>query len=95
MEVFYQGWGIVQQFIFADAKLPKEVNLPRPADRQVARYLEDRRSFAARDVIDASSPLAQPEPPAAKRKWLRSRVSGERLTSLPDLVLAPSPRLTK
>ena len=32
MEVFYQGWGIVQQFIAADARMPKEVGLPRPAD---------------------------------------------------------------
>jgi hypothetical protein len=44
MEVFYLGWEVVQQFIAADARVPKEVNLPRPAQRQVARYLADRRS---------------------------------------------------
>ena len=36
MEVFYQGWGVVQQFIAADATVPREVNLPRQAERQVA-----------------------------------------------------------
>lgn len=60
VEVFYQGWGIVKEFIAADAKLPSEVGLPRQAERQVARYLTDRREFAVRDVIDALIPLAQP-----------------------------------
>jgi len=60
MEVFYQGWVVVQQFIKADAHLPKEVYLPRQAERQVARYLEDRREFPVLDVVDALHPLSQP-----------------------------------
>ena len=60
MEVFYQAWGIVQQFIAADAKLPKEVALPRPPERQVVKHLFDRREFSVLDVIDALGPLAQP-----------------------------------
>jgi hypothetical protein len=60
MEVFYQGWGVVQQFIAADARVPGEVALPRQADRQVARYLAERRDFAVLDVIDALRPLSQP-----------------------------------
>jgi len=61
MEIFYQGWAIVQQFLKADAHLPKEVALPRAADRQVCRYLEERRDFPVIDVIDALEPLAQPQ----------------------------------
>jgi hypothetical protein len=61
MEVFYEGWGVVQQFIAADAKLPKEVALPRQTERQVARYLADRRDFTVLDVVEALAPLAQPE----------------------------------
>lgn len=61
MEVFYQGWQIVQQFINADAKVPREVFLPRPADRQVCRYLEERREYPIVDVLQALRPLAQPE----------------------------------
>jgi hypothetical protein len=61
MEVFYQGWQLAQQFIAADAKLPKEVALPRAPDRQVARWLADRRAYPVVDVIDALGPLAQPE----------------------------------
>jgi hypothetical protein len=61
METFYKAWGVVQQFLDADADVPREVALPRPAERQVARYLADRRDFEVLDVIEALRPLAQPE----------------------------------
>lgn len=61
MEVFYQGWQVVQQFIAADAKVPKEAALPRAPERQVARYLEDRREFPLLEVVEVLGPLAQPE----------------------------------
>lgn len=61
MEVFYQGWGVIQQFVAADANVPKEVSLPRQAERQVARYLADRREFPVVEVLAALRPLAQPE----------------------------------
>jgi len=61
MQVFYQAWEVVVQFLAADCKVPKEVALPRPASRQVAQYLADRRDFPVLEVIDALLPLAQPE----------------------------------
>jgi hypothetical protein len=61
MEVFYQAWVIVKQFLHADAQLPKEVSLPVPADRQVAKLLAERREHAVLDVIEAFEPLSQPE----------------------------------
>lgn len=61
MELFYVAWGIVQQFIAADAKIPKEVSLPIASHRMVARLLEDRRGFPLLDVIESLVPLAQPE----------------------------------
>lgn len=61
METFYSGWGIVQQFMRADAQIPKEVALPVPSHRQVARELVTRREFAVLDVIEALKPIAQPE----------------------------------
>ena len=45
----------------ADAQLPKEVALPRPAARTVARYLADRREFTVLEVVEALATLAQPE----------------------------------
>lgn len=61
MEIFYAGWGIVQQFIAADAYVPREVALPRPPEREVVRQLAHRRDFPVLDVIAALGPLAQPE----------------------------------
>lgn len=60
MEAFFNAWGIVQQFLHADGKLPKEVALPTPSHRQVARELERRREFPIVDVVEALLPLAQP-----------------------------------
>src|SRR5271157_3590287 len=60
MQVFYQGWEVVVQFLAADARLPREVSLPRPPSRQVARFLEERREYSVVEVIEALQPMAQP-----------------------------------
>jgi hypothetical protein len=61
MQVFYEGWQIVQAFLAADAKLPSEAALPRPPMREVARMLADRREFPVVDVHHALAAFAQPE----------------------------------
>jgi hypothetical protein len=61
MQIFYEGWRIVQAFIQADAEVPKEVSLPRPVDREVARILAERRDFPVIDVINAIGVFGQPE----------------------------------
>jgi hypothetical protein len=61
VETFYRGWQVVRFFLDADANVPSEVQLPQQAERQVARYLVDRREFKVLEVIDALRPLAQPE----------------------------------
>jgi hypothetical protein len=61
MQVFYEGWQLIQFFLDADAKLPSEAKLPRPPMREVARMLEHRREFPVVEVIDALAVLAQPE----------------------------------
>lgn len=60
MEIFYQAWGIVSQFCNADAYLPKEVNLPSPLHRIVAKELETRREYGVLEVIQALDVIAQP-----------------------------------
>lgn len=61
MQTFYEGWRLVQAFLDADAQVPKEVSLPSPAEREVARILMQRREFAVLDVIEALRPFSQPE----------------------------------
>jgi hypothetical protein len=51
MEVFYRGWIIVQQFLAADAQIPKEPALPSPPDRQVAKLLYERRDFLVAEPV--------------------------------------------
>ncbi|HEY8065665.1 MAG TPA: hypothetical protein VIF40_13230 [Methylosinus sp.] len=61
MQIFYEGWRIVQAFIEADAQVPKEVYLPRPIDREVCKILMERRDFPVVDVVDALRIFSQPE----------------------------------
>ena len=92
VEIFYMAWEVVAAFIAADAQMPKEVALPRPAARQVARYLVDRREHPVSDVIEALEPLSQ-------RELIKSEVSaatvvqsgGSPAAGTVGTVLAPSP----
>jgi hypothetical protein len=61
MQIFYEGWRIVQAFLKADAKIPKEVFLPRPIDREVCKILTERRELPVVDVIEALAVFSQPE----------------------------------
>lgn len=90
MEVFYDAWNIVLQFLAADAKIPKEVALPKPAHREVARQLEQRRDYPVKDVIEAISVLAQPEllETNSRQAGIQTLAHGENLA---NTVLAPFP----
>ena len=61
MQIFYEGWRIVQAFLSADAQIPKEAVLPRPIDREVCKILTERREFPVVDVIEALQVFSQPE----------------------------------
>lgn len=60
MEIFYQGWVTVKQFLNAGAKLPSENLLPHGADRFVCKQLEDRSRFPVLQVIEALEVMKQP-----------------------------------
>lgn len=61
MQIFYEGWRVVQAFIGSDGRMPKEAVLPRPVDREICRMLEERVEFPVVDVIDALKYFGQPE----------------------------------
>lgn len=60
MEIFYEGWGIVKQFINAHGEMPSEMNLPNPLDRLVCKELVNRRKFPVLDVIEVLKGMGQP-----------------------------------
>ncbi len=90
MEVFYSGWGIVQQFVRADAQMPSDVALPIPSHRQVAKELASRREFPVLEVIQALEAIAQPELLATSKsqKMQTALGSGELLL---DGLISPVP----
>ncbi|MGB3838648.1 MAG: hypothetical protein WA930_06010 [Rhodanobacter sp.] len=91
MEVFFSAWGIVQQFVHADAQMPKDVALPIPSHRQVCRELVTRREFPVVDVIQALLPLAQPELLITDKSTQKQTVIGSGALLL-DGLISPVPR---
>ncbi|MCW2898257.1 MAG: hypothetical protein JWO67_522 [Streptosporangiaceae bacterium] len=60
MQVFYEGWRIVQALCETNFKEPKEVDIPNPAHREVARIYSERRDYPVLDVLDATKKFGQP-----------------------------------
>ena len=94
MEIFNYGWNIVQQLIEADAKLPKDVALPAPSHRYVARELVARREFTVLDIVDALGAVAQPELLSTSEQKKSTAPTGEG-RRLIEGVLSPLPKKVK
>jgi hypothetical protein len=92
METFYYGWGIVQQFLQADAEVPKEVFLPTPSHRQVARELASRREHPVLDVVHALEPIAQPELLTQTKVTVSLDQSRVETSTVSDTLIAPISR---
>ncbi len=93
MQVFYQAWQVVVQFLTADAKVPPPASLPRPPSREVARYLEDRRDYPVVEVLSALDPLSQPGLLRTEEKPVDIVETRKRITETTTAVLAPVPSL--
>jgi hypothetical protein len=61
MQIFYEGWRIVQALCESNFKEPREVDIPSPLHREVARIYVERRNFPVPEVLDATAKFAQPE----------------------------------
>ncbi|SHG69459.1 hypothetical protein SAMN05444169_3701 [Bradyrhizobium erythrophlei] len=93
MQIFYEAWRVVQAFMNADAKIPKESILPRPVDREICRILEERREFPVVEVVEAMKVFGQPELMATDVEDVRLEdVKGDTETSV---VVAPVSRATR
>ena len=91
MEVFYVAWGIVMQFLGADANMPRESHLPIPFHRQVVNELVTRRNFKVVDVIDALRPIAQPH--LLFNASTTVPVDVEVAEKTPDTLISPTPAI--
>jgi hypothetical protein len=93
MQIFYEGWRVVQAFIAADAQIPRESSLPSPVEREVTRILAERREFPVLEVIEAIQPFGQPELlQTDERQVDLTSLSGEPAT---DMVVAPMPKVVR
>lgn len=61
MQIFYEAWRIIQVLCTTDFGTPREVELPVPAHREVARVYVERREFPVFDVLEVIQQFAQPE----------------------------------
>ena len=61
VQIFYEGWKIVQALCAGDFQMPGAADIPNPLHREVARIYAERREFPIMDVIDAIRKFAQPE----------------------------------
>jgi hypothetical protein len=93
MQIFYEGWRTVQAFIEADAKVPPEIDLASPVQREVARILQERREFPVVEVVKAIEKFGQREllQTDGKQVGLQT-LKGQTST---EMLVAPLPRSLK
>jgi hypothetical protein len=60
IQVFNEGWRIVQALCASDFEMPGPSEIPSPLHREVARVFVERREFPIGDVLEAIRMFAQP-----------------------------------
>ncbi|MFJ3127995.1 hypothetical protein ACIPJO_34475 [Streptomyces sp. NPDC086993] len=93
MQVFYEGWRIVQALCETNFKMPKEVDLPSPIDREVARVYIERREFPVPDVLEATRKFAQPELLVADEAPASNVAFGADTEPETSTIITPFPRM--
>ncbi|MFE1206169.1 MULTISPECIES: hypothetical protein [Streptomyces] len=94
MQVFYEGWRIVQALCETNFKMPKEVDLPSPVDREVARVYIERREFPVPDVLEATRKFAQPELLVADEAPASNVAFGADSKPETSTIITPFPRMS-
>lgn len=61
MQIFRDGWRIVQALCAWDFEIPGRVDIRNPLHREVARIFIERREFPMGDVLEAIRKFEQPE----------------------------------
>jgi hypothetical protein len=91
MEVFYEGWRIVQALCASDFNMPGEIDIPSAIHREVAKVYVERRNFSVLDVIEATAKFAQPHLLETKTETVSSAPLGESASPGTGTVIGPFP----
>lgn len=95
MQTFHEGWRIVQALCESDFKMPRDVDLPLPHHREVARVLVERRDFPVGDVVEAIVKFGQPHLFETKtEKVSTSAVVAGSSEPETEMIVGPLPLLT-
>ena len=93
MQVFYEGWRIVQALCERDFKMPREVDIPNPRHREVARMYVERRDFPVGDVIQATRKFAQPELLITNKEMVSNIPFATTVAPGTSTIISPVPRI--
>jgi hypothetical protein len=93
MQVFYEGWRIVQSLCESDFRMPREVDIPNPIHREIARIYVERRAFAVMEVLEATRKFAQPELLATTTESVSTLPFKTNVVPGTSTVVTPFPRL--
>jgi hypothetical protein len=94
MQVFYEGWRIVQALCECDFRMPREVDIPNPVHREVARMFVERRDFPVTEVIDATRKFAQPELLTTTTEVVSGIPFATTVAPETSTIITPFPRIT-
>lgn len=93
MQIFYEGWRVVQSILANKFTTPKEVDLPSPLHREVARIYIERREFPVPDVLEATKKFAQPELLVFDEAPASNFAFGANVQPETSTIISPFPRL--
>jgi hypothetical protein len=91
MQVFYEGWRLVQSLCAAHFRLPPPAAAHTPLLREVARVYVERRNFSVGEVLEATAPFAQPHLLETRPESVSSTSFQADVSPNTGTVLAPTP----
>jgi hypothetical protein len=92
MQVFYEGWKIVQALCVRNFEVPASSDIPNPLHREVARIFAERREFPIMEVVEATRKFGQPELLASSTRIVSNVPFGTTAVSATSIMITPVAR---
>ena len=93
MQIFYEGWRLVQSLCASDFMMPPTAAVHTPLLREVARIYTERRDYPVGEVLDVTAPYAQPHLLETKPESVSSTSFEADVPPDTGTVVAPSPQM--